>query len=71
MYEEQVAYNNLLEPTALVERVNEIINKIKFENNEYKQNDTIVFKNKSIVPMSQVFALYAINKVSTIANRKL
>jgi len=71
MYEEQVEYDNLLEPTRLVERVNEIINKIKFENNNYSQTDTIVFKNKSIIPMSQVFALYAINKISSIANKNL
>ena len=70
MYEEQVEYDNLLEPTGLVERVNDIINKIKFENNNYKQTDIVVFTNKSIIPMSQVFALYAINKITSIANKK-
>ena len=70
MYEEQRAFKNLLEPTTLVERVNKIINEIKFENKKYKQHDKNVFKNKSIVPMSQVFALYAINIIASIANKK-
>ena len=70
MYEEQKAFKNLLEPTTLVERVNKIINEIKFENKKYKQHDKNVFKNKSIVPMSQVFALYAINIIASIANKK-
>ncbi|QNM84154.1 DNA cytosine methyltransferase [Polaribacter pectinis] len=68
MYEEQIAFENLLEPTELVEKINEIITQIKFKNTDYIQSDTIVFKNKDIIPMSQVFALYAINKITTIAN---
>lgn len=70
MYEEQISFNNLLEPTELVERVNEIINKMKFKNSHLIQKETIVFENKNKIPMSQVFALYAINKISTIANQK-
>lgn len=70
MYENQLAYDNLLEPTEIVERVNEIINEIKFKNTYLIQNETVVFKNKDKIPMSQVFALYAINKISTIANHK-
>ena len=68
MYEEQFAINNLLEPTELVEKVNNIITKINFKNPYFTQNETVVFENKDIIPMSQVFALYAINKISTIAN---
>lgn len=68
MYEEQIAFKNLLEPTELVEKVSEIINQIKFKNTDYTQSKTIVFENKDIIPMSQVFALYAINKITTIAN---
>ena len=70
MYEEQIAFKNLLEPTELVEKVNEIITKIKFSKTLLVQNEIIVFENKNKVPMSQVFALYAINKISTIANQK-
>ena len=68
MYEEQIAFENLLEPTELVKKVNEIITKIKFNKTLLIQNETIVFENKEIIPMSQVFALYAINKIATIAN---
>ena len=70
MYEEQVAYDNLLEPTDLVDKVNKMIKEIDFEKSNYEQTDTIVFTNKKTIPMSQVFALYAINKISTIANFK-
>lgn len=70
MYEEQIAFNNLLEPTELVEKVNEIINQIKISKTLLTQNEIIVFENKDKVPMSQVFALYAINKISSIANKK-
>ena len=69
MYEKQVSINDLLEPTALVERVNEIISNIIFENINFHQKDKILFKNKSIIPMSQVFALYAINKITSKANK--
>ncbi|MCH3881603.1 DNA cytosine methyltransferase [Tenacibaculum aquimarinum] len=70
MYEEQIAFENLLEPTELVEKVNEIITQIKFSKMTLIQNEIIVFKNKNRIPMSQVFALYAINKISTTANQK-
>lgn len=69
MYEKQLSINDLLEPTALVERVNEIISNIIFENINFHQKDKILFKNKSIIPMSQVFALYAINKITSKANK--
>jgi DNA (cytosine-5)-methyltransferase 1 len=68
MYEEQFAFNNLLEPTELVEKVSKIINEIDFNNSHFTQNGTVIFENKDIIPMSQFFALYAINKISTIAN---
>lgn len=70
MYENQLAYDNFLEPTEIIERVNEIINGIKFKNTYLVQNETVVFEHKDKIPMSQVFALYAINKISTIANQK-
>lgn len=70
MYEEQIAFKNLLEPTELVEKINEIITQIKFSKTILTQNEIIVFENKDKIPMSQVFALYAINKISTIANQK-
>jgi DNA (cytosine-5)-methyltransferase 1 len=70
MYEEQIGFKNLLEPTELVEKVNEIITRIKFKNSHLIQNGMVVFENKDKIPMSQVFALYVINKIATIANKK-
>jgi DNA (cytosine-5)-methyltransferase 1 len=37
---------------------------------EIEQKELIVFKYKDKVPVKQYFALYAINKISTIANNK-
>jgi len=70
MYEKQEAFEDLLEPTELVEKVNEIINEIKFKKSHLIQNGMSIFENKDKIPMSQVFALYAINKITSIANQK-
>jgi DNA (cytosine-5)-methyltransferase 1 len=67
MYEEQRSSNNLLEPTELVEKINSIIEKTNVGQATFKQRRKI-FKNKEVVPVKQLFALYAINKVATIAN---
>lgn len=70
MYEEQVSPHNLLEPTELIEKVNEIINSLEFDAMNYEQEETMIFLNKKSIPMSQVFALYAINKITSTANKK-
>ena len=70
MFEMQVSYNNLLEPTKLVDEVKKIINKIEIDENQFIQKDFIIFKNKQVVPTTQLFALYAINKICTTANSK-
>jgi len=68
MYEEQCNKGNFLEPTALVEKVAEIINEIKFSEPNFEQKEVVFFKKKSI-PKKQILALYAINKISTVANK--
>lgn len=68
MYEVQKPREIYLEPTTLVEKIAEIINGLKIENEKFEQQKTIVFKNKETVPLKQLFALYAINKIATIAN---
>lgn len=70
MYEKQVSVDNLKEPTALIDEVAEIIEKVSCPSSVYEQTDKVVFKNKPIVPVKQVFALYAVNKISSIANNK-
>lgn len=68
MYEIQKSVESLLEPTALVEEVKSIIDKVGVKDNQYIQKEIKVFKEKSIVPIKQLFALYAINKIATVAN---
>ena len=69
MFETQKSVNNLLEPTRLVDEVSNIIQKTVIEQPEFIQIDTTVFLKKR-VPTKQLFALYAINKISTTANKK-
>lgn len=70
MYEKQVSIENLKEPTILVDEIAEIIQKICCPNSTFEQKEKVVFKNKTTVPIKQVFALYAVNKISSIANNK-
>jgi len=67
MYEEQQSIGGYLEPTTLVEFVGELINKLEFKEPVFVQKDIKIF-NKDAVPKKQLFALYALNKVITIAN---
>lgn len=69
-YEQQSSNCTISEPTELVEEINYILNQIKFKNLEFDQNETVIFKHKKIVPIKQLFALYAINKISSTANQK-
>lgn len=69
-YELQVSNCSISEPTELVEEIASILNQIKFEQSEFEQNETIIFKHKKKVPIRQLFALYAINKISSTANKK-
>ncbi len=68
LYEVQRSNSKYTEPTELVDLVKEIINKLNIENEEVEQEKLLVFKHKEKVPIRQFFALYAINKISTIAN---
>lgn len=68
MYEIQKSADSILEPTELVDEVKRIIDKINIEEPQFEQNETIVFESKKVVPTKQLFALYAINKISSTAN---
>ena len=52
-----------MEPTELVEEVANVIEGLKIEEDEFVQNGNIIFKQKKTVPVTQLFALYAINKI--------
>lgn len=70
MYEAQQSTGGLLEPTELVEEVGRLIDLLGVEQKDIIQEKQTIFKYKKQVPVTQVFALYAINKISTIANTK-
>jgi DNA (cytosine-5)-methyltransferase 1 len=68
MYEKQTSFDGMLEPTELVDEVGRILNKIGCSDKDFIQDEMVIFENKKNVPIKQLFALYAINKISTIAN---
>lgn len=68
LYEEQKSIGNYKEPTELVDELSTILNKFKKIN--IKQGHLKIFKHKSEIPIKQLFALYAINKISSITNNK-
>lgn len=70
MYEIRKSKNGLLEPTELIEAVGDLIHGLGIGDEELVQERQTIFKFKKQVPITQVFALYAINKISTVANKK-
>lgn len=68
MFEVQKSFDAFLEPTKLIEEVKRIIDEIGPDQEHFIQNEFVIFKNKQIIPTRQLYALYAINKISTIAN---
>lgn len=68
LYELQKSSSKYTEPTELVDSIQELIEKLNIENIEVEQKRIKIFEYKDKVPVKQFFALYAINKISTIAN---
>lgn len=68
LYELQTSSKRYAEPTELVDLVGDILDKLKIEATEIEQKEYKIFKYKEKVPVKQIFALYAINKITTIAN---
>jgi DNA (cytosine-5)-methyltransferase 1 len=68
LYELQKSNSKYKEPTELVASIQELIEELNIAITEVEQNRIKVFKYKDKVPLRQYFALYAINKISTIAN---
>lgn len=68
MFEVQKSFDAFLEPTKLIEEVKRIIDEIGSDQEHFIQKELVIFKNKQIIPTRQLYALYAINKISTIAN---
>jgi DNA (cytosine-5)-methyltransferase 1 len=70
LFEHQLCVDGKKDPTELVEEVKSTINSLAVPNNDFKQIQQRIFHNKQHVPLKQLFALYAINKIVTIANLK-
>lgn len=67
MYEKQQSLNGFLEPTKLIDAVTKIIDRFDKKNEMFIQNGSKIF-DKEIVPKKQLYALYALNKIISIAN---
>ena len=70
MYENQKSIGKYKEPTELVNEIGNILSSVKVKNEKIIQGKTKIFKYKDEIPTKQLFALYAINKISSIANLK-
>ena len=70
MYEHQKPLEKFQEPTALVDEIKSIIENAGILDKELDQTDKKIFRHKDNIPIKQLFALYAINRISTIANEE-
>ena len=70
LYETYTNQKKFKNPIKLIEEISVIIDRMQVENLTFSQNGIKVFKHKDSVPLKQLFALYAINKLSSIANEK-
>lgn len=68
MHERQISQDGYLEPIKLVEKIADIIHELDENKDLYIQREQCIFPSKLSIPEKQVMALYAINKISTIAN---
>lgn len=70
LYEEYNSIQTYNNPVALVDQIKTILNDLNIEREMMYDNNEKIFKYKDAVPMRQLFALYAINKISSLANSK-
>ncbi len=69
MYEHQKCENGKREPTQLMDDLKKIINDIEVDNKLYNQDlSNTIFKFKDKVPVKQILALYAVNKIASLTN---
>jgi len=69
LHEAQQGRDGYVTPAELLERVAELVDGIPFTEKDIQLKDKRVFR-KAIVPKKQVFALYAINKICSVANER-
>lgn len=70
MYESQKSKGGYKEPSELVQEVGDILRRLNIEDHIFSQKKERFFLYKDEVPVNQLFALYAINKIASIANEK-
>lgn len=70
LYENHTNQKKFKNPVNLIEEISVIIDLMKIEKLTFQQNEVEIFKHKDSVPLKQLFALYAINKLSSKANEK-
>lgn len=70
LHDAQQSKGKYLKPSDLIESAKKIIDKIEFKEQNYFQTDKKIIKAKHIIPKKQIMALYAINKITTVANGK-
>lgn len=70
LYENYADLKKYKNPITLIEEISTIINSMGVNEIDFIQNETKVFKHKDSVPLKQLFALYAVNKITSIANEK-
>lgn len=68
LFEQQKSENQFLEPSELIDLIKEKIVSYNIKNQNFKQDKLRIFQFKEIVPLTQFFALYALNKITTITN---
>src|SRR5690606_5387956 len=68
MHERQRSGGTSLEPTLLIDESARLIATFRLEDETLSRTPATVFKNKKEVPAKQLFALYAINKISSTTN---
>ncbi len=69
MYETQNSTIKYLEPTCLIEKIADIIEELNLTGIYLEKTNIKVFKLKKQVPVKQMFALYAVNKITSMANK--
>ncbi|GGH72342.1 DNA (cytosine-5)-methyltransferase 1 [Filimonas zeae] len=67
MHEEQKGIDGFYTPVELITTVTSLIESIDFDDPDHKLEDEKIFM-KPIVPKKQILALYAINKICSVAN---
>ncbi|MCW7498313.1 DNA cytosine methyltransferase [Leptospira levettii] len=70
LYEKNINQSNYVNPTELISSISQIIQKLNIPEKYISKNEVNIFKFKEKIPAKQVFALYAINKITSIANAK-